>query len=203
MINIHKQQLKLICNDFISVNHYMSYRAVKKGKFHTVMAYKPKETKDFEKTFGEYIKQEIKNQGWVKPPKDKFINLDTVFYFPRIDMDAQNYFKSICDIMTLNNVWEDDNIVLEKVNRIYYNSDNPKIELLVTVSDHIGIFDNQDDYNNFINTYCNNCSKGAKIGQKGGCSIYKKAIESRIQENLHINFNTGEKKCLGFKSKTK
>ncbi len=166
-----------------------------------VMAYKPKTTKDFEKSFGEYVKQEIKKQGWIKPPKDKFINLDTVFYFPRVDMDAQNFFKSLSDILTSSGVWEDDNIVLEKVHRIYYDSENPRIELNVTVSDHIGIFDNQEDYKNFINTYCNNCKKGNKIGQKGGCSIYKKILESRIIDDIEINFNTGEKKCLKFKQK--
>ncbi|WP_125154410.1 RusA family crossover junction endodeoxyribonuclease [Clostridium rectalis] len=191
----------MICKDFISVNHYMSYRSVKKGKFNMVMAYKPKTTKDFEKSFGEYVKQEIKKQGWIKPPKDKFINLDTVFYFPRVDMDAQNFFKSLSDILTSSGVWEDDNIVLEKVHRIYYDSENPRIELNVTVSDHIGIFDNQEDYKNFINTYCNNCKKGNKIGQKGGCSIYKKILESRIIDDIEINFNTGEKKCLKFKQK--
>ena len=200
-INKNRQVLKLTCNDFISVNHYMSYRAVKKGKFNTVMAYKPKATKDFEKNFGKYIKEEIKKQEWVKPPKDKFIYLNTIFHFPRIDMDGQNYFKSLCDIMTSSEVWEDDNIVLEKVNRIYYNPENPHIELVVTVSDHIGIFDNKEDYSKFINTYCNNCKKGNKIGQKGGCSVYKSALESRIQENLEINFDTGEKKCLKFKQK--
>lgn len=181
----------------------MSYRAVKKGKFTTVMAYKPKETKDFEKAFGDYIKNEIQKQNWIKPTKDKFINLDTVFYFPRVDMDAQNYFKSICDIMTECGVWEDDNIVLEKVNRIYYNSDNPRIELIVSVSDHVGIFDNKDDYEKFVSTYCTNCKKGNKIGLKGGCSIYRDIMESRI--NSEVPMDTDEdktnKKCLKFKVK--
>ncbi len=122
-----KQELRLTCNDFISVNHYMGYRSIGRR----VMAYKPKETKDFEKAFGNYIKQEMNNQNWVKPSKGKFIIMDTIFYFPRIDMDAQNYFKSICDIMTNVDVYEDDNIVCERVNRIYYDSKNPRIEIQV------------------------------------------------------------------------
>ena len=91
MVLEKKQHLKLVCKDFISVNHYMNYRV--QGKI--VMAYKPKTTKDFEKRFGEYIKQEIIKQGWVRPPKDKLIIIDSTFYFPRIDMDAQNYFKTM------------------------------------------------------------------------------------------------------------
>ena len=105
-----KQELKLTCDDFISVNHYMGYRAVGRR----VMAYKPKETKAFEQKFGNYVKQEIINQNWTIPEKGKFIIMDTIFYFPRTDMDAQNYFKSICDIMTNVGVWEDDNIVCDK-----------------------------------------------------------------------------------------
>lgn len=197
------QTLKLICKDFISVNHYMSYRAIKRGKFHTVMAYKPKATKDFEKTFGEYVREEIKKQGWIKPSKDKFVNLNTIFYFPRVDMDAQNYFKSLCDILTSNGVWEDDNIVLEKVNRIYYDNVNPRIELVITVSNHVGIFDSKEEYKRFIHTYCDNCTRGGKIGQKGGCSIYRNATESRIQEEIPMTTKEEmqNKKCLKFKAR--
>lgn len=200
---IENQVLKLTCNDFISVNHYMSYRSVKKGKFNTVMAYKPKETKEFEKTFGKYIKEEMHKQNWVKPTKDKFINLDTVFYFPRVDMDAQNYFKSMCDIMTTNEVWEDDNIILEKVHRIYYDAINPHIDLKITVSDHIGIFNNKEEYDNFIHIYCNSCKKGNKIGQKGGCSVFRDAMESRIKEAIPMNTEEEihNKRCLKFKQK--
>jgi len=114
----NKQELKLVVKDFISVNHYMNYRVIKKGKFNTVMPYKPKETLKFEKTFGTYVREEINKQNWIRPSKNKFIVMNTTFYFPRIDMDAQNYFKSMCDIMTDCEVWEDDNIVMEHVNRI-------------------------------------------------------------------------------------
>ena len=193
--NKDKQTLKLICKDFISVNHYMSYRSIKKGKFNTVMAYKPKATKDFEKSFGKYLKEEIKKQGWIKPDKGTFVIVDMVFYFPKTNMDASNHNKSLFDCMTLNGVWEDDNIVLEKVHRIYYDSNNPRIELTVSVSPHIGIFDDKEDYTHFLNTYCNNCTKGKKIGQKGGCSIYRQALESRIQDDIDME----NKQCLKFK----
>lgn len=197
------QVLKLTCKDFISVNHYMNYRSVKKGNFHMVMAYKPKATKDFEKSFGDYVKGEMIEQGWEKPTKDKFVNLDTIFYFPRVDMDAENYFKSMCDILTEVGVWEDDNIVMEKVNRIYYNSSNARIELLLTVSDNMGIFDNKEDYDKFTNTYCSKCKKGSKIGLKGGCSIYKDSLESRIRDEIPMATEEDRlnKVCLNIKLK--
>lgn len=189
MLNMksNKQILKLTCNEFISVNHYMGYRAVGRR----VMAYKPKITKDFEKSFSEYIKQEVKNQGWTKPDKGKFIIMETIFYFPRVDMDAQNYFKSICDIMTDSEVWEDDNIVCEKVNRIYYDSKNPRIEIVIYESDTVGIFDTVEDYEVFKET-CNKCNRFKKT-----CSIHNKALESRIQ--YEIELLEGKWTCNKFK----
>lgn len=175
---IANQKLKLICKEFISVNHYMSYRVIKKNKKTLVMAYKPEETKNFEKSFGKYIKEEINKQGWIKPTKDKLIIMDTTFYFPRVDMDAQNYFKSICDIATNCGVWEDDNVVMERVNRIYYDSNNPRIEITIYESDYIGIFDNKEDMDLFISK-CKTCNR-----YKRNCSILKNALEGRIQEEI-------------------
>jgi Holliday junction resolvase RusA-like endonuclease len=177
-LNMNKQELKLTVTTFISVNHYMNYRVIKKGKFNTVMPYKPKETLDFEKDFGKYVKSEIINQGWVKPNKDRFIILNTTFYMPRIDMDAQNYFKSMCDIMTDCGVWEDDNIVMEHVNGIYYDSENSRIEVSVTISERIGIFDSQCELDEFTQT-CENCKR-----YKNNCSILKKSKEARIQKEV-------------------
>lgn len=191
------QRLNLICKDFISVNHYMSYRAVKKGRGTMVMAYKPKATKDFEKSFGEYIREEIKKQGWIKPPKGKLIIMDTIFYFPRVDMDAQNYFKSMCDIMTENEVWEDDNIVMEHVNRIYYDSSNPRIEIEIYESQYEGIFTDKEEMNTYVK-WCKECSR-----YKRNCSILNKALEGRIQEEVDKD-NDNKWFCNKFKQdKTK
>ena len=173
---IEQKKLKLICQDFISVNHYMSYRAVGKR----VMAYKPKTTKDFEKTFSTYVKEEILKQGWIKPPNGKLVIMDTIFYFPRIDMDAQNYFKSLCDILTTCEVWEDDNIVMERVNRIYYDSQNPRIEIEIYESNNVGIFDNNEEYD-FFKEKCEMCKRF-----KNNCSIHKNALKNRIQNDVEL-----------------
>ena len=180
-------KLTLTYNEFISVNHYMNYRT--QGKI--VMAYKPLKTKNFERNLSKYIKEELNKQGWIKPNKNKFIIMDTTFYFPRVDMDAQNYFKSLCDVMTSVNVWEDDNKVMERVNRVYYDNKNPRIEIEVYESDFIGIFDNEEEYLSF-KSICDACKKF-----KGGkCSIYKKTLESRIQDDVIRNDFW---KCLKYK----
>lgn len=166
-------KLKLTCKQFISVNHYMGYRAVGKR----VMTYKPKETKAFEKQFGEYAKEEVKKQGWIKP-ENEFIIIEATFYFPRIDMDTNNYWKVLLDVLTDVNVWDDDNIVMERVNRIYYDNKNPRIELEIYPSNTVGIFDRKEEYEEF-KMNCENCTRF-----KRNCSIHKKALESRIQDDI-------------------
>ena len=188
------RKLNLTCNEFISVNHYMNYRAVKKGRVYIVQAYKPVKTRTFEKNLSKYIREELKNQGWIKPTKGKFIILDTVYYFPRTDMDAQNYFKSMCDVMTTSDVWEDDNIVMERVNRIYYDNKNPRIEMQISESDFIGIFDNEEEYLNFKDI-CDTC----KRFKEGKCSIHKKVLESRIQDEVIRENDIWE--CLKYNKK--
>lgn len=175
-------ELNLTCKTFISVNHYMSYRVVGRR----VHLYKPKTTKDFEKEFGTYVESEIKKQGWVKPPKNKLVIMEAIFYFPRIDMDTQNYFKSLSDIMTSSGVWEDDNVVMEKVERIYYDKKNPRIELKIYPSEFVGIFNNKEEYNEFVSK-CVKCKR-----YKRNCSILKKALEGRIQDEIVRN------KCLKY-----
>jgi len=185
-------KLNLVCKEFISVNHYMSYRPIKKGNKYIVVAYKPKETKEFEKSFGEYIREEIKKQDWIKPPKDKLIIMDTIFYLPRVDMDVQNYFKTLSDVMTTSGVWEDDNVVMERVNRIYYDSNNPRILITIYPSDFEGIFDNKKEKNEYID----NCKKCKRY--KNNCSILNKVLENRIQNDV-IKDNANKWRCNKFK----
>lgn len=166
-------------------------------KFNTV--YLKKEGKDYKKQMIKYIQEEVKKQEWNKI-ENKFIYLDEIIYMNKKGRDSDNLKKLTQDCITESLVvWTDDTYCLPRTQRILIDSNNPRIDLILTVSDYIGIFDNADDYNKFINTYCSKCKKGNKIGQKGGCSIYKQALESRIQDNLIINFDTKEKKCLKFK----
>ena len=172
--------LKLTITDFISVNHYIAYRTIMKNGKPMAMSYKTKEAKDFQKRFEQYIKEQVKIQNWDVPvnPAQHFY-VDAVFYFPRLDMDANNYFKVQLDSLTETGlIWVDDNVVCERVQRIYYDSSNPRIEFTIYPVDYIGIFDNQEQLNEFEDK-CKTCSR-----YKRNCSILKKAKEGRIQEEI-------------------
>ena len=108
------------------------------------MSYKTTEATKYQKNFAEYVKQEINIQGWdLTPNKEQHFYVDCVFYFDRTDRDCNNYFKCMLDAITdTQSIWIDDNVVCERVNSIYYDSKNPRIELHIYPVDYIGIFDN-------------------------------------------------------------
>lgn len=181
----------------------------KKHKYMAMaMMYETAEAKQFKKNMVQLIKKEVDKQKFKVDNTDTFVLIEWTWFFPSIKNDTNNRFKCAIDavtefgdIYTDLKIWNDDNLSMNIDKRIYYDSKKPRVELKIWQSSFIGVFDDKQDLNKFVNTYCNNCTKGKKIGQKGGCSIYKKALESRIQDDLHIDFNTGEKKCLKFKVK--
>ena len=163
-----------------SVNHYLGYRAVMRNGKAVGMSYKTPKSVQYQKEFAKYVKQEVFNQGWVLVPnKEQHFYVDAVFYFDRIDLDPSNYFKVILDSITDTGlIWVDDNVVCERVNRIYYDNKNPRLELDIYPVDYIGIFDNISQLEQFEHN-CFDCTR-----YKRNCSILNKAKQGRIQEEI-------------------
>lgn len=178
------QELKLVSPICPSVNHYLGYRVVKKrvgNKWVQMpMCYKKPEAVRYQKKFAEYIKEQIKIQDW-KKIEDKFKHcyFDCVFYFERTDQDGNNYFKCMLDAVTDSKVvWEDDTQCCERIQGIYYDKDNPRIEITIRPVDYIGIFNNEKELNIFEDK-CKTCTR-----HKRNCSILRKAKEGRIQKEI-------------------
>ena len=155
-----------------------------------VSLYETAEAKKYKKEFCEYVKEQVKLQQFnIKPNKTQHWYIDCVFYFDRIDKDANNYFKLLLDSITdTQAIWIDDNTTCERVQAIYYDSKNPHIEMTIYPVDYIGVFSNQEQLEQFESN-CIHC----KRYKERKCSIFKKAIEGRIQEEINNN------KCLKFK----
>lgn len=181
--------LKLTSPIPASVNHYLGTRAIIKNGKPMAMIYETSEAKKYKKEFGKYIEEQVKLQNWIMPDnKTQHIYCDCVFYFDRTDKDCNNYFKLLLDAITESEcVWIDDNIVCERVNRIYYDSKNPRIELTIYPVEYIGIFDSKNDLESFENK-CKTCQR-----YKRNCSILRQAKEGRIQEETQGNT------CLKYK----
>jgi len=184
------QELKLISPISPSVNHYLSYRAIMKNGRPMAMSYKTQDAIKYQKEFTKYVKEQAKKQGWaMSDNKYQHYYVDTIYYFPRIDMDCNNYWKVAFDSITDSGcVWIDDTQACERVKAIYYDSKNPHIEFVIHPTDYIGIFDNRAQLEEFESN-CIQCNKY----KEGKCSILCKAKEGRIQPEIE------NKICTKFK----
>lgn len=182
-------QLNLVSPIPPSVNHYLSYRAILSGGRALAVPYEPRDTVKYKKEFTKYVKEETAKQGWdLTPNKSQHFYFDTWFYFPRLDMDANNYFKVMLDAITdAQCIWLDDNVVCERVQSVRYDSENPRIEIAIHPVDYIGIFDSLSQHENFVSR-CIGCTR-----YKRNCSLLKAAEEGRIQEEIV------DGQCLKFK----
>lgn len=163
-----------------SVNHYLSYRAIMKNGKPMAASYKPPEVVKYRKEFTQYVKDECEKQGWdyIHDGLHHFY-VDATFYMPRIDMDANNYWKVMLDAITDTQlVWKDDNVVCERVNSIYYDSNDPRVELHIYPTDYVGLFDNASHLEQFQHR-CIGCSRS-----KRNCSILKKAKAGKVTPDV-------------------
>lgn len=175
-------ELKLISPIPPSVNHYLAYRTTisKSGKA-IGMSYRTSEAKKYRKQFADYVCEECEKQGWELEPNTKqHFYLDGWFYFSRIDCDPNNYWKILIDAITdTQKIWVDDNVVCERVNRILYDPADPRVELTIRPVEYVGVFDNSDQLDKFINTNCIGCTR-----YKRNCSVLRKAVDGRIQNEV-------------------
>ena len=119
-------------------------------------------------------------QGWKNTfSKWQHFYADAVFYFDKISRDANNYFKVMLDAITDTQlVWPDDNVVCERVQRIYYDTDNPRIELRIYPVSYVGIFDTVPQYETFLSN-CLGCTR-----YKRNCSVLGKARIGRVSDDI-------------------
>lgn len=174
------QELRLISPIPMSVNHYLGWRGILKGGKPMAVSYKKPEALKYQKEFIEYIKKEVLKQGWEKSNNPfQHYYMDCVFYFDRTDKDCNNYFKCLADAITDSGVvWIDDTQLCERVQGIYYDSNNPRIEIIIREVNYVGVFDSASQLEEF-ETNCIGCSR-----YKRNCSLLKKAKEGRIQEEI-------------------
>jgi hypothetical protein len=96
-------------------------------------------------------------------------------------MDANNYFKCLADSITESKcVWIDDTQLCERVQSIFYDSQNPRIEITIYPVEYIGIFENHAQLKEFETT-CVQCKKY----KNGKCNLLVKAKIGKIQEEIN------------------
>lgn len=171
-------ELKLTTEIPPSVNHYLGYRGTIKNGRPIATSYKTTESKNYRAEFADYVRAEVVKQGWDHPlDKWQHFYVDAYFYFDKTSRDANNYFKVMLDAITDTQlIWVDDNVVCERVQRILYDAERARIDLVIYPTEYIGIFDNMSQLEEFTSR-CIGCTR-----YKRNCSILKNAKIGRIQE---------------------
>lgn len=171
------KQLKLTLPLPQSVNHIYG-----RNKFGST--YLKAEGKEYKKKQGNYIREEVKKQGWEKLKDGEYCYLDEVIYMNKKGRDSDNLKKLTQDTITeCGVVWEDDTYCLPRTNRVYIDSKNPREELVITPTKTVGIFNSKEDYELFLNN-CKECKR-----YKKNCSILKSILENRIHNDVVIENN--------------
>jgi Holliday junction resolvase RusA-like endonuclease len=151
-------------------------------------------SKDGEKSKKEIIKavkEQIKTQDWdYEYTEENFVYMDMIIYFNRKGRDDNNVTKLLADSLE-KIVYDNDSRVLIRTQRIYYDTENPRIELHIHPVDYIGIFDNGEALNKFEDN-CKSCSRYLN----GRCKILQLSKEGRIQKEIDKELN-----CEKYKQK--
>ena len=173
-------ELRLISTIPPSVNHYLGYRGVIKNGKAIAVSYCTNEARKYKEDFAAYVAAEVEKQGWNLEVNDtQHFYVDATFFFPRFDMDSSNYFKVMLDAITdSQKIWADDNVACERVQGIYYDVVNPRIEIVIHPVEYVGVFKNRDAFKTFKDN-CKSCQRFAR-----NCSLFKKAQEGRVQAEI-------------------
>jgi Holliday junction resolvase RusA-like endonuclease len=136
----------------------------------------------------ETIKQ-LQSQEWdYEWTKTNYIYQDCYIYMNRAGRDDNNIFKLLNDSLE-KIVYDNDSRVLTRTQRILIDSENPRVELIISQVPFRGIFDNEEQMQQFEEK-CKTCRR-----YKNNCSILKKAKEGRIQKEIDENLN-----CIKYKN---
>lgn len=155
--------------------------------------YLKKEGKDFKAKAEKYIREQVEIQKWKALTEREYCFVDAIVFMNKCGRDSDNLFKLLLDSVNLSNVvWHDDTYALSRTNRIYIDSLNPRVEIIITPTNTIGIFDTAEEYEEF-KARCNMCSRFKKT-----CSLHNKVIENRIISEVTKDEND-KWKCCKFK----
>ena len=168
MLEINKEFLKITVPLPPSVNH-IYLKSKNGGMYLNEKGAKYKELVSF------CIKKEALKQKWEKALKEEYCYLDAVVYMDKKARDADNLYKLIQDSITMSGaVWEDDTYALNRTQRIYIDKNNPRVEITISKTETVGIFDSKEEFDEF-NRRCKGCNMGSR-----NCGVKKLILENRI-----------------------
>lgn len=164
-----------------SSNEYLGKRVGYSGGKPYVQVYKTKKAMDYERYMVKTLIRNAKEQGWIIPQKNDYLEMELVYYMNKLGRDIDNTYKLLIDALANAGLIINDDKVIPIPKNIYIDKDNPRIEVVLKVSEKQGIFDDKIQAGKFIFNNCIECNRYNK-----NCSILKKAYENRIQPEINL-----------------
>lgn len=190
---MQKQELKLTTPLPPSVNDYLGKKVAFNPftKRYYVQAYETMKAKEFKKAVKYIVNRELSESSWAKTPKGTYVICDLVVYVARARNDSDNLMKCLLDgFIQTDKLVYDDFYIIPRVQDIFIDADNPRIEVTLRESNKKGIFPNEASLEKFEGDNCIECSRS-----KRNCSIKKSALENRVQKEINmIDFSCSAKK---------
>lgn len=189
----NNKMLKLVLPLPVSINalytNQFTWNAKLKMRLPTGGRILSKEGEKVKKEIIEQTQKQMLKQDWdYEYTKTHYLYIDSIIYFNRKGRDESNLTKLMNDSLE-KIVYDNDSRVLSRAQRIYYDKENPRVEVTIFPVEYVGIFDNKDQADNFIQNNCINCSR-----YKNNCSILKDSLESVIREEINNDLT-----CSAFK----
>jgi len=126
---------------------------------------------------------QMRNQHWnLDVTKNHFIYQDIDVYFNRKNRDSDNILKLLNDSLQ-GLIFHNDSKVLTRVQRVYYDHSNPRIECTYSVCEWLGIFDKTKEYERFLSR-CQSC----RHYRENRCSILTDSVQGVIREEIEDKF---------------
>ena len=146
------------------------------------IVYKTKDAVAYQTTLKTDVAKAVSEQEWTTDLGDpRHFYVDADFYMDKKGRDTNNCWKCLLDAITETQlIWKDDDIVCERVNKIVYDAENPRVELRIHYVDYIGIFDTEEQLNAFEEANCVDCKR-----YKRNCVLLRNAIDGRIQPEIN------------------
>ena len=131
------------------------------------------------------IKEAIIDQEWYTAPRGMWLDVYVDYYFEKKGQDPNNYLKLLYDVMENCGVYENDDMAKPQTGLVVIDKFNPRLEITVSMSNQIGVFNNESDRDSFIEDYSDSMTV------RSFDALMKKLDESRITENTYY---TNDKK---------
>lgn len=167
-----------------SVNDYLGKRVAYAGGKPYVLVYETTEARGYKALMKKILKREVIKNGWNKPNELQYVICEITVYLSQKKRDSDNMFKCLLDTFKDSDIIYDDCMIIPRVKDVFIEPTNPRIEVELRLAEKIGVFENQEDFEDFKNKNCYVCKKYKRYGER--CAQLKACVENRIIPEIDL-----------------